>query len=283
MRMLPPTIGPERAVALSIHFSCSPAGENGDKVDDTRSRDASSTNIERFVELATSSQLPFTWGVDESLYGELHQQFAVSVAQQELAILGDASWLGQAKSRGAMVRKLNSAVAVADLSDFTPKSLILQGVSLDADFDLLAKHGINIVACDETVGSNAGQHESLNQSPPTQASSVRTRRFGVWELPATVRLPQVASRLSLLGGGVNRQIDRALTKDEVTHIVIDGLAVAENPAELRNVERLLERLARQQEQGKLKVHTLSNLASQLGQSRDRTSATSILRSSPAAA
>ena len=279
MRLLPPATSPERVVAISIYLPSELAQENGERPDNasTAPDGASNANIDRLVDLALGSRLPFTWGVSESLYAELQQRFESQTPSQELAILGDENWLGHSKSRGAIVRTLNSAVDAADAAGFVPKSLLLHGVSLDADFDLLAKHGISIVACDET-SARKSKPPKLTERP----SSVRTLRFGVWELPATVHLPRVTSRFGLTGSSTSRLIDRAVTRGELSHVAIDGPAILANPQELRALERLLTRLARQQQQGKLQVQTLSAVASQLVQSPDRTSATSILRSSPAA-
>lgn len=272
MRLLPPATNAKRVITLSISLPNDVEQEPSE-----HSEDASSAGMDRLIDVITASGLPVTWGVGNSLFGELSERFRSMACEQELAILGDESWLGRSKSRGAIVRVLNSAVESAEAAGFVPKSLLLNRVSLDADFDLLAKHNISLVACDD----NATRSQAESTASPEHGSSLRTLRFGVWELPATVRLPRASSRLGLIGGGVNRLIDRALARGEVTHVAIDGHAMIDNPAELRALERLLERLARHQEQGKLSVQTLSGVASQLGTSPERTSATSILRS-PAA-
>jgi len=271
MRLLPPASSPERVVALSIFLSQDSRGEFG-----TGAGALSESMLDRLTRLIGSSELPVTWAVGESLFGELHERFESQTAVHELAVLGDDSWLGQTKSRGTIVRKLNAVVEAAATMERTATSLLLQGVALDADFDLLAKHGINLVARDE-----ADARDSKTTASADRTTQVRTLRFGVWELATTVKLPRPSSRLGLVGGNVGRLIDRAVSRGELSHVVIDGQAILDNPGELRSLERLLERLAFQQRQGGLRVQTLSSISAQLGPSQVRSSATSILRA-PAA-
>ncbi len=266
MRLLPPSTSENRVVALSI---CVPGSS-------TDAPAASTIDVDRLVAMAGSSKLPVTWGVSPQDMETMYDRLGANREHHELALLGDATWLGSNGSRGTMVRVLNAAAEAGETIGQAPTSLLLSGVPLEADFDLLAKHGINIVGRDVPAAVNAkGSRGS------SRGGSLRTLRFGVWEFPATIALPRASSRFSLLGGNMHRVIERAGERGELVHIAVDGPALLKNATELRALERLMERLATMRQQGRMQVQTLSSIASQLGHSSDRQSATSILRS-PAA-
>lgn len=265
MRLLPPATRLDRVTSVSLFLTGGLSASSSSR----RARESHAAELDRLVRLVAAHELSVTWGSSPSRFGELRERLDGISAVQELALLGEADWLAPNQTRGGIVRRLNEATAAAEELGFELGSLLLSGVSLQSDFDLLAKHGVNLVLVDTSISNDATRTPADGE--------IRTLRFGLWQLAATTRLPHEGSRLSLLAGGLTRQLDRAIGRGEAVHLAVDVAKILADAGALRQFEQLLAQLARQQKQGSTRVQTLRQIAAELGTSRSRAGATSILR------
>jgi hypothetical protein len=207
---------------------------------------------QQLIELANALSLPITWAVSDPAYSAATPLILRSDVEHELAILGDANWLGPTAGRTRFARELARRVSHARNAGFPMTTLVPRVASVERHIDLVVKQRIAAVAGVETSPSGR---------------NVRTPRvlhYGVWELPLCGILP-TSTRWTLLNGwSVWRGIRRAAFEATMYHLVIDVPALLKDgPRAYRTVSRVLRQVTCLRKRGLLRVETLGMTAARL--------------------
>ena len=229
---------------------------------------------DHLVGLLTRYQVPATWAVADPAISAATEVLLAANAGHEIAILGDPTWVGHEAGRMRFGRELARRVLHGRAAGIPISTLALRGTELADHLDLIIKQDISVVRGDFhelTVGWFA--------KPVVQAPAAL--RFGLWDVPASLRLPG-DSRWKLGGGGRRRArsgIDRAIADCGVFHIQVDALSLADRgPAAEHMLEHILRHAAVRQREGVLEIATLATAARRLTGERSSAPARSILHS-----
>jgi hypothetical protein len=232
--------------ALSISVDLEP-DHVGSSVSEQRALDEVSLSL---VELFARHRLPATWSVADPAVSAIRPRIEAPHVGHELAILGDASWVGGAAGRSRFARELVRRVMHARSEGLEVATLALR-VELPLEHaDLAIKEGILAI------------RQPLNSSE----RAVQKVRFGLWGFSAHAALPGT-SRWLPGGGGLRAAklaIDRAIADRVQTHLALDAAVLAERgSSSLRIVERVLAHAARRRDASLLQVLTLGAIARRL--------------------
>jgi hypothetical protein len=205
-------------------------------------------------------RLPATWGVVDPPPGPW------SVTSQELALLADASWAGPQTGRSTFHRELERRLKATRAARLEMTSLIVADAAPPEHCDLMQKLGLRAVrGADSPAGADWPQP--------------RTLRFGLWELPGSLRFPPRGWLASLrLARRASHWIDQAVRTQRPLHLVIDGgMLCAGGALTMRLADSVLRFAARRRDEGRLAVETMSGAVRRLAPPSGPGSATSILR------
>lgn len=225
-----------------------------------RPQDSLASTLFQMVE---SRRLPATWVPREPRQCSLYEKLAAAPARHDMALAGDATWIGKAAGRTRFARELAARVEAVRSAHVNVSAIALHDVELDDHLDLLVKH---------RVGMIRGQ---LRGGTSLQPQSVR---FGVWYSPISVVLPKPAD-WSWFGQNwsLRQTVRRAIRAEGVAHLVVDATQMAGNSAALGELDLALAHLQRQRDKGVLAVLSLSGLAASLVRRPAAKKATSILK------
>ena len=223
----------------------------------------------QLMELFARHQLPVTWAVADPVLSAARARIDVVGGGHEVALLGDASWVGLEAGRGRFARELMRRVARARGDGLSMRTLALR-TALPVDHcDLAIKEGI--VAARQPTAAHS------RRAPRLQPQALR---FGLWGFPVSMALP-AASRWLPGGGGARAarfEIDKAIAERGLVHLAIDAPQLAERGASaLRVVERVIEHAAHRRQHGLLEVATVGAIAGRLAQENHSQPSRSILR------
>ncbi|MBW3595970.1 MAG: hypothetical protein KY475_01695 [Planctomycetes bacterium] len=225
-------------------------------------RDATVT---RLLELLDRYAVPATWALPAPGKCTIAPRVLESGASHEIAILGDARWVGQTAGRGRFALELARRASEARDAGFTVRGLAVTGAQVPRDhYDLLVKHGISAVRQPRSVPGRRLRH--------LQPQSLR---HGVMEIPPSAVVPE--SRRWLSRGAGRVAIVRAAAAAEVAHLVVDAARCATDDPRLRAVESALRDICRRCGDGTLRVATLDDLAEEATAAAPAVRARSILR------
>ena len=174
--------------------------------------------VGRLLTCLANHGLPATWAAADPAVSVARGKIEAASREHELAILGDASWVGRAAGRGRFARELARRVAHARSESLEVRTLVLKTELPIEHSDLAIKEGIVAV---RQGGSSSAARKAQRPLP-------RTLRFGLWELPAAVNLPGT-SRWLPGGGGMRAaryEIDQAIADQGLAHLVIDAPLLA---------------------------------------------------------
>jgi hypothetical protein len=225
---------------------------------------------DRLLVLLAQYQMPATWAVADPAVSAARGRIAASRGGHELAILGDASWVGREAGRGRFARELVRRTARARELGMPISALVLKSALPVDHCDLAIKEGI-IAA--RHPGAAHLAHSADRLQP-------RTLRFGLWGFPVSLNLPGESRWLP--GGGGTRAarfvIDEAASSQGLVQLAIDAPRLAARGASaVRVLTRVLEHVERRRRHGILDVTTLGATARKLaGENRGEPSR-SILR------
>lgn len=242
-------------VVISIELRC----ENRLGLAARKNLDAAATTI---LELLNEAAIHATWGIEFPADDSWAQALAHRHPSHEIALLGDATWVGPAASRARFAAELSRRVAAARAAGFETSSLILTDTDLRRDLDIAVKHGVTAVR-------PAVTHESAGSPSPL--------RYGLWRIPATARLPESTRRfLSPASRTAIRHIDAAVSARGLCHLVINAGELT--AAHERTIRQVFTHLVRQRIAGRLAVKTLAGVVAELTHSHSGpVAARSILR------
>ncbi len=169
--------------------------------------------LERLLACLARHDMPATWAVADPAVSAARGRIEAAGRGHELAIAGDASWVGQAAGRSRFARELARRAAQARGAGLSVRTLVLKTELPGEHADLAIKEGI--VAVRQTGPASVARKAG---------SLPRTLRFGLWEVPANVTLPG-ASRWLPGGGGTRAacyEIDQAIERRGPVHLALDG-------------------------------------------------------------
>lgn len=215
--------------------------------------------LETLERLLSHYGLPATWALAEPAAWRP----ALRTVPHEVAVLGDASWASPRAGRAGFLRELERRVAPARAAGIDVSSLIVADGGPPDHCDLLYKLGLRSVRGVEPVAGNAA----------------RNLRFGLWELPASLRFPANGWFASWRRARTARRLIAAGTLEQrPLHVALDGRLLAAGGALMAQLlDSVLYSAAVQRDQGALQVQTMAGAAAALGRATVAAAATSILR------
>lgn len=243
MRLLPPANIPSHAAVVSFAMQ--------------NSLQSATRGVEKaeqlLLGLCEQLNFPVTWGVVDPASASA-EAIRTNNALHEIGVLIDPD----IESRREMLRRLDAVTP-----DGTGVSTVLCHAPVREELaELLARHGVSIVACDR-------HGESHVRSP----SPVTTIRFGLWEVTASASISKATAGAERR---IRRHIDHAAAAGGLLHLAVDAEAIGQSVAAAAALERLLGHISQRHERGTLRVLTAAQLAAQFRR-RPRTPAKSILR------
>jgi hypothetical protein len=224
---------------------------------------------DRLLDLFVRYEMPATWAVADPAISAARQRVAAH-ACHELALLGDASWVGRAAGRGRFARELERRAKRARGEGLPLHTLVLKTVLPIDHCDLVIKEGI-VAARHPSAAHMAGSPRRLHP---------QTLRFGLWGFPVSFTLPG-ASRWWPGGGGTRAArlaIDEAINEKGLVQLVVDAPALAARGHSAERVlERVLEHAGRRRRHALLEIATLGATARKLAGAHQGQPSRSILR------
>lgn len=211
-------------------------------------------------------QMPATFAVADPVLSAATDTITQSAGGHELAVLADATWAGPGAGRERFARELARRFDSARAAGLNVSTLALRHLEMEEHFDLLPKNAISAVRTDPV--SRRGL-----LLPP------QVLRFGVWQLTASLRLPQSARWW--LGGSESAArglLKQAVKQGHIVHLLIDAPQLLENEgASLRSLQRTLNLAAKLRDAGELEIATLQSVTANLSRPRHAAALRSILR------
>jgi hypothetical protein len=206
----------------------------------------------RLIGLADSLRLPMTWAVSDPAHSAATSLLVQSAVNHELAILGDATWVGATAGRTRFARELVRRLTQARSTGIEVSSLVPHAASVEKHIDLVVKQHVTAVAGFEIP-------ETSRQLP-----APRALHFGLWELPITECLPKKTKSFFNGKRSTYSHIRRTAREAGTFHLVIDAPAVSEsgNGAE-KSIAWLARRIALLRDRGLVRVETLRSMSARL--------------------
>jgi hypothetical protein len=211
---------------------------------------------QRLIDLTDAQSLPVTWAVSDPAYSASTPPILRSAVQHELAILGDANWLGPMAGRTRFARELARRVSHARDAGIPVTTLVPRVASIERHIDLVVKQQIAAVSgCKRLSFAAKGRRSRL---------APRALHYGVWELPVSGGFPTGKHWLYPSGWLTWRQIRRAAIDAATYHLAIDGPSLLEEGERgVQTVAWLIRRVALLRTRGLLCVETLGTTAARL--------------------
>jgi hypothetical protein len=206
----------------------------------------------RLIALADSERLPLTWAVSDPAHSAATSLVLRSAVEHEMAILGDATWVGATAGRTRFAHELVRRLTQARATGLEVTSLVPHVASIENHIDLVVKQHITAVAGFES-------HESTRRS-----SSPRAMHYGVWEVPISGILPLPTSRFFSGKRSLWKRVRQTINDAGTFHLIIDAPAVAESGhgAE-KTITWLAKRIAQLRDRGMIHIETLRNFSARL--------------------
>jgi hypothetical protein len=227
---------------------------------------------EDLVRLLGRYQIPATWAVADPAVSAATDVLLAVNAGHEIAVLGDPTWVGAESGRARFARELARRVSHGRAAGLQISTLALRGAELADHLDLVVKQEITAVRSSYVEPSNGWFTRAVIQQPAAL-------RFGLWEIPTSIRLPGV-SCWKLGGGGGRRArngVNQAIAAQGVFHVQVDALSLADRgPLAQRKLEQILRHVALCREATTLELATLAQVAQRLSGPRTVVPARSIL-------
>lgn len=223
--------------------------------------------VRDMIELTDEHHLPVAWAVGDPAYSAATPLVLRSATCHELAILGDANWVGPTAGRTRFARELARRVSQARSAGISVTTLVPRVGSVDRHIDLVIKQRISAIAGVE-VAPSANRSWALP----------RALNYGVWEIPVSGSLP-LRSRWWFSGKRfVLRQIRAAAEAAGIYHLVVDApTMVEEGRGAKATLEWLVRRVAELRDRGIIGTETLGQTAGRLSAVPNATPQHSILR------
>lgn len=185
------------------------------------------------LDLFSQHRLPGCWAMADPAASRQRSRLILGRRQQEIALLGDATWVGSSAGRTCFAHELLRRTQAAMMHGIPVHSLALREATLDRDLDLLVRNKISAV--------RAGLEPGGRPRP-------QSLRYGVWRSPVTALVP---GRHGLWGGllALRRLLRTSRLQRRAIHLVIDSQRVADDQRQLKLVRSLLRFAVGQQALG----------------------------------
>jgi hypothetical protein len=218
-------------------------------------------SVERHQELAgvtrqlistmDAERIPVTWAVSDPAHSAATPLVLKSAVDHELAILGDANWVGPTAGRTRFARELVRRVTQARAAGLNVTTLVPSVASVESHIDLVVKQQFTAVA-------------GLNSAAARLLLEPKALHYGVWELPVSASLPLKATWFSSGKRTLWRRIHRSASDASTFHLLIDAPAIAATGrGEESTVQWLAHRIATLRDRGLVRVETLRATAARL--------------------
>jgi hypothetical protein len=209
--------------------------------------------VRRMIQLTNDLDFPVTWAVSDPAFSAATPLILRSETCHELAILGDANWVGPTAGRTRFARELARRVSQARAARINVRTLVPRVESVVRHLDLVIKQRISAIS--------GVERPTL---PNRGSSSPRALHYGVWEVPVCETLPLrprwwFSGKRSLFG-----QIRAEARTGGAFHLEVDTSAmVREGRAALSVFEWLVQHVAELRKRGMISVETLGQAAERL--------------------
>ena len=221
------------------------------------------------LQLMGRYQLPGTWAVADPAVSAATECITSHSRGHEIAISGDATWVGREAGRGRFGRELARRVVRGRGAGIALTTLVLNAATLDEHADSAIKQGITamhqaVPSADDKAG---------------QRSRAQALRFGLWTFGVTHFFPGRSRWLPGGGGGraARFAIDQAIAARGLVQLSVDAPALAARNGAQRVLETVLQHADRRRRQGVLDVATLAATAARLSDQYRGKPSRSILR------
>jgi hypothetical protein len=200
-----------------------------------------------------AERVPVTWAVSDPAHSAATPLVLRSAVAHEIAILGDANWVGPTAGRTRFARELTRRVTQARHAGLEINSLVPRVASVEDHIDLVVKQHITAVA---------GLTASIGDR---QSSETRALHYGVWEVPISATLPLKATWFGSGKRTLWRTIRRTANEAGTLHLLIDASAIAAAAARSEEsvVRWLVHRAATLRDRGLIRFETLRTTAARL--------------------
>jgi len=206
----------------------------------------------RLISLADSERLPVTWAVSDPAHSAATSLILKSAVEHEMAILGDATWVGATAGRTRFARELVRRLAQARATGLEVTSLVPHVASIENHIDLVVKQHITAVA-----GFEAPESGRRLLSP-------RALHYGVWEVPISENLPLQSSRFFNGKRSLWKRVRRTISDAGTFHLIINAPAVAETgQGTEKTIAWLANRIALLRDHGMIHVETMRSMSARL--------------------
>lgn len=225
------------------------------------------STVQSLRSLFQQSSVSATWAVPRPAESAAATAILSNGGRNEIALLGDPSWVGREAGRTRFAREISRRVIESRANGIDVSTLVIQDVDLDGNLDVLVKHRISAVRGGDKLR-------------PTAKRLVRpySLRFGIWQISTSHWLPGKAQWWQ--GGdsfAIKRAISRASLEGNFVHVAIDAARLCGGKDAIRSVERIVSHASQQRERGLLNIDTLSRVAHAMSRSNQAPATGSVLR------
>ena len=187
--------------------------------------------------------------------------------QHEIAILGDASWMGRDVPPSRFARELARRTEGGRAAGHSVSTLVVKTLAFD-HAGLAARHGITAV-----------RHMRADKSTANRGLRSRALQFGLWSFPVTITLPGGGRWWPGGGGGRSARsaIDQTIAQGGLAQLVIEAPRIAARLSSYRVLQRVLRHVKHRRDSGLLEVLTIGTMAARLSTQRQGQPSRSILQ------
>ncbi|HEY2839840.1 MAG TPA: hypothetical protein VGJ26_11860 [Pirellulales bacterium] len=264
---------PKKSQTVALVLSLNVAGM------DTATQQDMPAVVKGLAQWIENHDVSATWGFDSPSETPLLVAVRAMQPRQEIALVARGGWAAADASRVLFDAELSRRMLAANGAGTRPSTLLVEGGATPTHLDLVEKQGISALC-------RMALHESHSATTPASLwrsgwfspSSARAGaapqclKWGLWQLPAAIDLAR-------LGGWRTRQsILRRVSTEGFVHLCVDMASLVAGGARAeRQLDAVLRLAIAGQEQGNLRLQSVAETVAQLGTTRQRTSARSILR------
>ena len=206
----------------------------------------------QLIAVMEAERVPATWAVSDPAHSAATSLILKSAVEHELAILGDANWVGPTAGRTRFARELVRRMTQARAAGLEVTTLVPGVASVESHIDLVVKQQITAVA-----GLNATTSTQLHSEP-------RALHYGVWEVPTSASLPLQRTWFSSGKSALWRRVRRTVREAGSFHLLIDAAAIAAlGRSEESTIKWLMKRIGGLRDRGLIRIETLRATAARL--------------------
>lgn len=206
----------------------------------------------RLISLAESQRLPITWAVSDPAHSAATSLILQSEVDHEMAILGDANWVGDTAGRTRFARELVRRLTQARATGLNVTSLVPHVASIENHVDLVVKQHVTAVA-----GLKPTESTRRHTTP-------RAMHYGVWELPVSESMPLPYSRFFSGKRSLWKRIRHTARDAGTFHLMISAPAIAASgESATKPVDWIIRRIALLRDRGIVQVETMRSVSARL--------------------